>query len=398
MVAKKTIKIRESDLHKIISKVIAEVSYNYHIGNIEDVSNIKPYYSDNKKKMIGRDTGHFGSGIYFSTYGGKYDSLNSDDNDTPQFIQIKDKVYRVDFDLYKNLYRVEDNRQGDMLFNTLKNLNALYNKVVYNDFDCSKNYLIIQRNSDALDLKCPSYKELLKMAKEHAKNNNDLRSFSTVFMEYNGFNGINVSNVPKYDNTLHGSVIYDMSKVEPNSIRQVNIKRKNIPFTNSEVATDNELEDPEYLSLIDYPNLSFYKISETNLANNPNKLLRLFKNYSFIPKDIAYINYYLNENLSKKYFKILYNNLLKNKIKNPEEVTNNKVIEYIFNNELFYFVNIPPFKDRTVYESILLSLINLAFFDDNPKPIIDKILSYLKRNLTSFEEETLNKWLNEKGE
>lgn len=398
MVAKKTIKIKESDLHKIISKVIAEVSYNYHIGNIEDVSNIKPYYSDNKKKMIGRDTGHFGSGIYFSTYGGKYDSLNSDDNDTPQFIQIKDKVYRVDFDLYKNLYRVEDNRQGDMLFNTLKNLNALYNKVVYNDFDCSKNYLIIQRNSDALDLKCPSYKELLKMAKEHAKNNNDLRSFSTVFMEYNGFNGINVSNVPKYDNTLHGSVIYDMSKIEPNSIRQVNIKRKNIPFTNSEVATDNELEDPEYLSLIDYPNLSFYKISETNLANNPNKLLRLFKNYSFIPKDIAYINHYLSEDVSKKYFKILYNNLLKDKIKNPEEITNNKVIEYIFNNELFYFVNIPPFKDRTVYESILLSLINSAFFDDNPKPIIDKILSYLKRNLTSFEEETLNKWLNEKGE
>ena len=90
--------------------------------------------------------------------------------------------------------------------------------------------------------------------------------------------------------------------------------------------------------------------------------------------------------------------MLKDKIKNPEEITNNKVIEYIFNNELFYFVNIPPFKDRTVYESILLSLINSAFFDDNPKPIIDKILSYLKRNLTSFEEETLNKWLNEKGE
>lgn len=398
MVAKKTIKIKESDLYKIISKVITEANYNYHIGNVEDVSNIKPYYSDNKNRMFGRDTGHFGSGMYFSTYQGKYNDLNSDGNDTPQFIQIKDKVYRVDFDLYKNLYRVEDNRHGDLLFNTLKNVNALYNKVAYNDFDCAKNYLIIQRNSDALDLKCPPYKELLKMAKEHAKNKDDMRSFSTVFMEYNGFNGVNVSNIPKYDNTLHGSVVYNMSKISPNSIRQVNIKRKNIPFINSEVATDNELEDPEYLSLIDYPNLSFYKISETNLINNQSKLLRLFKTYSFIPNDIAYINHYLSEDVSKKYFKILYNNLLKGKIKNPEEITNNKVIEYIFNNKLFYFVNVPPFKDRTIYESILLSLINLALFDDNPKPIIDKILSYLKRNLTSFEEETLNKWLNEKGE
>ena len=60
---KKTIKIKESDLHKIISKVIAEVSYNYHIGNIEDVSNIKPYYSDNKKKIL------WSKGYFCSTVG-----------------------------------------------------------------------------------------------------------------------------------------------------------------------------------------------------------------------------------------------------------------------------------------------------------------------------------------
>ena len=375
----------------VVKNIIHEANYNYHIGNIEDINNIEPHYSDNKNRMVGRDTGHFGSGMYFSTYQGKYDN---NEYDTPKFIQIGKNVYRVDFDLYKNLYRVEDNRQGDMLFNTLKNVNNIYYKIMYNDFDCSKNYLIIQRNSYALGLKCPSYKELLTMAKKHAKNNNDIRSFSTVFMEYNGFNGVNVSNVPKYDNTLHGSVIYNMSKIEPNSIKKINIKREQIPFMNSEVATTNELEDAEYLSLIDYPNLSFYSLSQTELINEPIKLFRLLKNYSFIPNDIAFIKYYLDDNMIIKYFKILYNNLLKGKIKNPEELTHNdKTIDFIVKNKMFYFANVMPFQNNSIYGSLLLSIINRITFENNPKPIIDNILTNLKRQLTVFEKETLDKWL-----
>ena len=33
-------------------------------------------------------------------------------------------------------------------------------------------------------------------------------------MEWNGFNGVNVSGVEYYDNTKHGSVIYDLSKTD----------------------------------------------------------------------------------------------------------------------------------------------------------------------------------------
>jgi hypothetical protein len=33
-------------------------------------------------------------------------------------------------------------------------------------------------------------------------------------MEYNGYNGVNVSGIEAYDNTTHGSVIYDLSKVD----------------------------------------------------------------------------------------------------------------------------------------------------------------------------------------
>ena len=56
----------------------------------------------------------------------------------------------------------------------------------------------------------------MRMAKAHSKDKNDVRSFSTVFMEYNGYNGVNVSGIYGLDNTLHGSVIYDLSKVKGN--------------------------------------------------------------------------------------------------------------------------------------------------------------------------------------
>ena len=46
-----------------------------------------------------------------------------------------------------------------------------------------------------------------------AQRHEGMQSFSTVFMEWNGYNGVNVSGVDYYDNTKHGSVIYDLSKV-----------------------------------------------------------------------------------------------------------------------------------------------------------------------------------------
>lgn len=119
-------------IKECIDNFINEIEYNYHVGDIKDVNDVRPHYSDNKNIMRGRDTGHFGSGMYFSTYDGKYnnDSIN------PRLIQIDKNVYRVDFDLYKNLYRVRDDRHGDMLFNTLRNLNNLYYKVSDSNFNC----------------------------------------------------------------------------------------------------------------------------------------------------------------------------------------------------------------------------------------------------------------------
>ena len=201
--------------------IIKESEWNFHFGN--DHSG-KSYYSDNKYQMAGRETGHFGSGTYFSTYRDindidKYGELNSNQN--PNFIEIKDHMYRVDFDFYKNLYRVRSKKQGDVLYTMLANLNHMANKIAYMGHFSSKDanysnsrlYQEIKANADGLGLRCPSYYELTRMAQKLGQNDNDIRSFSTVFMEWNGYNGVNVSGVDYYDNTKHGSVIYDLSKV-----------------------------------------------------------------------------------------------------------------------------------------------------------------------------------------
>ena len=60
---------------------------------------------------------------------------------------------------------------------------------------------------------------------------------------------------------------------------------------------------------------------------------------------------------------------------------------------MFYFANVMPFQNNSIYGSLLLSIINRITFENNPKPIIDNILTNLKRQLTVFEKETLDKWL-----
>ena len=202
--------------------VLKESEWNFHFGKEH---NGKPYISDNKYQMAGRETGHFGSGTYFSTYKGEFDNRSSVVDkygdgygvSNPNFIEVADHIYRVDFDLYKNLYRVRSKRQGDVLYTMLADLNHMFNRITVNGnfypnrarYDNSDLYQRIKANADGLGLRCPSYYELTRMAQRHE----GVQSFSTLFMEYNGYNGVNVSGVDYYDNTKHGSVIYDLSKV-----------------------------------------------------------------------------------------------------------------------------------------------------------------------------------------
>lgn len=242
-----------------------EHDWNYHVsasGGKDD----SVHGSENKYRMIGRDTGHFGSGTYFSTY--KYVNPSIDDeygdnysDDTPSYINVGGKIYRADFDLYKNLYKVRSKKEGDLLYTMMKNLNNMYYRInqdygkfnkKYAMYANASLYQIISRNANALGLKCPSYLTLTRMAQDLGKDDARKESFSTAFMEWNGYNGVNVSGIEYYDNTLHGSVIYDMSKVD-NMVKQASEKDIKLISTNGSynntISSTNGFLDPISYSL-----------------------------------------------------------------------------------------------------------------------------------------------------
>ena len=74
------------------------------------------------------------------------------------------------------------------------------------DFKINKDTInyIVNRSKEDVD------KALEKVIKDKDSNNTD--SLSTVFMKALGYNGIDVLDIPKLDNTSYGSVIYDLNE------------------------------------------------------------------------------------------------------------------------------------------------------------------------------------------
>ena len=392
--------------------IIKESEWNFHFGNGHSG---KSYYSDNKYQMAGRETGHFGSGTYFSTYRDindidKYGELNSNQN--PNFIEIKDHMYRVDFDFYKNLYRVRSKKQGDVLYTMLANLNHMANKIAYMGHFSSKDanysnsrlYQEIKANADGLGLRCPSYYELTRMAQKLGQNDNDIRSFSTVFMEWNGYNGVNVSGVDYYDNTKHGSVIYDLSKVNAD-MEEVSPKNlfsgfDNSPYDNTVVQGFSD--DPRIESLKGKYIGWYRKLNEMPL----NDALRILKNYTDSGNLLDYFNIEdLKPELIKRYLRFIF-------VKNPKndwgeslidkEMINGRTSKYfarlIDKYGAYYWVN---YVSKSKYNSILISLLNnfsmelnwgLSSEEENIKKeeYLNMLMGYMQRELTDWEKEFIN--------
>ena len=389
----------------ISSNMVNESEWNFHFGKEH---NGEPYVSDNKFQMFGRETGHFGSGTYFSTY---RDVKNIDDygelsrNMNPNFIQIANNVYRVDFDLYKNLYRVRSKKQGDILYTMMKNLNSMYNNIVSMgefkvksaDYNNARKYQIIKRNAEALNLRCPSYYELIRMAQKHK----GVQSFSTLFMEWNGYNGVNVSGVDYYDNTKHGSVIYDLSKVnidmEEVEPRSLYVGYKDYPYdgTIARNGIDDSLVDSlQGKSIMWCKKLNGLSVSEA---------MRLLKNYmesGHILDSFEIVD--LNDDLKRRYLRLIY-------IKNPRDDWgdslidrdllsgrfSNYFVQMIEEYNLYYWLNYESKKD---YNSVLVNLLN-EFEHNIPwsvgkdeedamkRQYLDKLMGYMERGLTLYEEE-----------
>lgn len=397
--------------------VLKESEWNLHYGGYDNGyghggHNMKPHMSDNKYVMVGRDTGHFGSGTYFSTYSFSdtqsqplRDSMNNPD---PNFIQIGDNVYRVDLDLYKNLYRVRSKKQGDILYTMMKNLNMMYNKICHYmgnfedgshaNYNNAINYQIISRNAEALNLKCPSYYKLTRMAQEHGKDKDAIQSFSTLFMELNGYNGVNVSGVEYYDNTLHGSVIYDLSKVNtdmeevsPKSLF-TGLRDRSYDNTIASKGYSDEIADSlngEYINWYD----------EINKMPVPHAM-RALKNYTDSGHLLnAFTVRKFNEDLQKRYLRLIF-------AKDPTDMFGKSLctellsgddsrwyLELIENTKSYYWVN---YYDERYKVSGLVKLLwnySPSWGLSSEEQMADKerylemLEGYMQRDLTPMEEE-----------
>ena len=392
-----------------INKLISEDNFNFHYssGGGEDS---KPHYSENKFQINGgRDTGHFGSGTYFSTYSyndypSKYGNQVSNDK---RYIKIDDNLYRVDFDLYRNLFRVHSKTEGDVLFTLMKNLNFMYSKINSNfgkfdknsaTYDNSIQYQIIKKNSKALGLKCPSYMELTRMAQELGKDDDRIESFSTYFMEWNGYNGVNVSGIPFYDNTNHGSVIYDLSKVS-GDIEKVDdgekfISARGNSFANTIVRDGWEDSDAESLNG-DTPQYGSYLSDKLNEMDDKHAI-RILKNYTLrgiVPPMSCLSN--LRDSIAKRYLEYLF---VKNPTYDNYKLCDEFIDEYSFAKLVkrvgaWYWLKYKHSDNSDT--KLLVNLAKCYDFDfDNPswdeeedkhRKYIDFLLQHVDRNLTSME-------------
>lgn len=385
--------------------MLKESEWNFHFGKGH---NGKPYISDNKFQMFGRETGHFGSGTYFSTYRDVKDIDNYGElsrNQNPNFIEVHDHVYRVDFDLYKNLYRVRSKRQGDILYTMMKNLNRMYNRIVnmghFNPNDANYNnsvlYQVIMRNAEALSLRCPSYYELTRMAQRHE----GVQSFSTLFMEWNGYNGVNVSGVDYYDNTKHGSVIYDLSKVDT-EMEEVNPKNLYTGFKDSsydDTIVSNGYGDEVFDSLRGEYIGWYDRLNDMPLV----KAMRVLKNFT---ESGNVLDYFIVKNLKpeliKRYLRLLF-------VKNPNGYWSDPILDEIIRGDkskyyaelideygAYYWINYVP-RSKT-YGSVLINLLsnfmwNIPWDVDvveerkMKEEYLDKLMSYMQRDLTEYEKE-----------
>lgn len=305
-----TIKMSEKDK-------LTETTWNFHYsrGGGNDVS---PHYSENKFRMDGsRDTGHFGSGTYFSTYQSRdlSSEYGSSIGDNKRYVKVGDNLYRVDIDLYKNLFRVHNRKEGDVLFTMMMNLNKIYAKINRNfgkfsksdaNYSNSLEYQIVKKNATALGLRCPSYMRLTRMAQELGKDDDRIESFSTAFMEWNGYNGVNVSGIPFYDNTNHGSVIYDLSKVG-GDIELVNEPMTAV--TNDSIFSKTIARDGYNDNVAD--SLSGHNFHWRHSLNEMgvSEAMRLLKNYTASGKVLSVFDIdELNDTLARRYLMYIYRN------------------------------------------------------------------------------------------
>lgn len=359
-----------------IMNILKELDYSLHVNrhNEFDVDKLEKYGggTDALIMMNGRGTGHFGSGTYLSTYKEESDfNLDSqavrdvlEKNYGKPLIQVSPKTYAIDLDRY-NLYRPKNEEHAEILFQLLKTINDLFyifSRETKQTRSIKKHLTDILDSCRKLNLKFT--KEFVKKVKYEVMPNysanwsggNNLKykaSISTMFMEYNGWNGVNVNRIPVYDSTLHGSVIYDMKNVvdapkqtpyyekdsysiHPKNLKDIIDKANKYSFQNSHIVNLSKSEINRVLKMIDYSKISSYDYNS----------------------NFKHMQEYDKINLSQiKHIKKVYPNIIFNKIKDLD-FESGKISE-----EIYGFV--------------------IMYLDKNPNDYDIKYLNYLSKNYYS---------------
>jgi hypothetical protein len=229
-----------------------------------------------------------------------------------------------------------------------------------------------------------------------------VQSFSTLFMEWNGFNGVNVSGVDYYDNTKHGSVIYDLSKINT-SMEEVMPKNLYSGYK------DSSYNDTVVQGYGDNPNIESLKGEYIGWYEKLNSMsiisaMSVLKNFTSSGNILDYfIVKGLKPELIKRYLRLLY-------IKNPRSYWGDSVIddevvggkcsrywsELIDEYGAYYWINYVP-RSKS-YGSVLTNLLNnfawnIGWDVDEAEErkmkeeYLDKLMSYMQRDLTEYEKE-----------
>lgn len=315
--------ITESQIANLIEAFKDSLSVHLDRKNLTGLDISKKYYSDSIVQMENRHTGHFGSGTYFSTFKsedpGVYDKIQQTEEipsqDNP-IIKISEGIYMIDLDNY-HLYKPQNRNHAELLFNTLKKINGLasihdIDRINLSDPATKKLIVEIGYNLKMLDLKAPSLKEFVNIfdsikEKYRIGTLEHYGSLSTRFMEYNGYNGVNVNNIPGYDNTLHGSVIYDLEKTVSGNSKEYN-KYKSEFEVESEANINDIVKNLENKKLLlkDIRNFSLEKFNLIfNLLNEfvPLEIFKYNEGSKITESQYNHIEY----NLYPKYIRRLFN-------------------------------------------------------------------------------------------
>ena len=191
-----------------------------------------------------------------------------------------------------------------------------------------------------------------------------------MFMEDNGWNGVNVNNIPIFDNTRHGSVIYDMKNV-------VDAPKRTSPYI-EDIFSDSTENLKDIIKKIN--KYRFSAANLTKLSNSElNRLLKLIRydTLSFYEYDSDFEFQIENDNIDLyqiEHVKKVYPNIIFDKIKDLDFENEN------INSNIYGFV--------------------IMYLDKNPNDYDKKYLNYLYKNyygsrfdITKNEKKILNNYL-----